>query len=392
MSGIYIHIPFCKSRCAYCDFFSTTLLSRREAYVDALCKEAKRRLSTLPSISTIYFGGGTPSLLSPDQIARILQTIDAQQAIEVTLEANPGNLTPDYLRAVREAGVNRLSIGIQSFDDEVLRLIGRRHTAAEAKAAVKAAQAAGFDNISIDLIYGIPSTIISPNYKQDGAAPDCIGINFQPHLHVPSPLNSQLSAWQEQIRQALQLGVQHISTYCLSYEEGTRMTRMLEQGEINEVDEDTENAMYDLLVSQLKEAGFEHYEVSNFALPGYRSQHNSNYWNRTPYMGLGAGAHSYDGVHTRSWNPDNLEEYIRAMERGEDAATYETLTDTDLYNERIMLGLRTAEGIAINELHDPALAQPFIERGLLQETADRRLIATISGIHILNRIIEDLME
>ena len=392
MSGIYIHIPFCKSRCAYCDFFSTTLLSRREAYVDALCKEAKRRLSTLPSISTIYFGGGTPSLLSPDQIARILQTIDAQQAIEVTLEANPGDLTPDYLRAVREAGVNRLSIGIQSFDDEVLRLIGRRHTAAEAKAAVKAAQAAGFDNISIDLIYGIPSTIISPNYKQDGAAPDCIGINFQPHLHVPSPLNSQLSAWEAQIEQALQLGVQHISTYCLSYEEGTRMTRMLEQGEITEVDEDTENAMYDLLVSQLKEAGFEHYEVSNFALPGYRSRHNSSYWNRTPYIGLGAGAHSYDGARTRSWNPDNLEEYIRAMERGEDAATYETLTDTDLYNERIMLGLRTAEGIAINELHDPALAQPFIERGLLQETADRRLIATISGIHILNRIIEDLME
>ena len=405
MSGIYIHIPFCKSRCAYCDFFSTTQLSRREAYVDALCKEAKRRLATLNSkrstpnpITTIYFGGGTPSLLSPDQIARILHTIDAPQAIEVTLEANPGDLTPNYLRAVREAGVNRLSIGTQSFDDEVLRLIGRRHTAAEAKAAVKAAQAAGFDNISIDLIYGIPSTIISPNYKQDGAAPDCIGINFQPHLHVPSPLNSQLSAWQEQIRQALQLGVQHISTYCLSYEEGTRMTRMLEQGEINEVDEDTENAMYDLLVSQLKEAGFEHYEVSNFALPGYRSQHNSNYWNRTPYMGLGAGAHSYDGARTRSWNPDNLEEYIRAQEMEETPhsesastmATYETLTDTDLYNERIMLRLRTAEGIAINELHNPTLATPYIERGLLKQTPDKRLVATLQGIHILNRIIEDV--
>ena len=368
--------------------------------MDALCKEAKRRLATLNSkrstpnpITTIYFGGGTPSLLSPDQIARILHTIDAPQAIEVTLEANPGDLTPNYLRAVREAGVNRLSIGIQSFDDEVLRLIGRRHTAAEAKAAVKAAQDAGFDNISIDLIYGIPSLPLYSSLNQsDSATPDCIGINFQPHLLDISTLNSPLSAWEAQIEQALQLGVQHISTYCLSYEEGTRMTRMLEQGEITEVDEDTENAMYDLLVSQLKEAGFEHYEVSNFALPGYRSQHNSSYWNRTPYIGLGAGAHSYDGARTRSWNPDNLEEYIRAMERGEDAATYETLTDTDLYNERIMLGLRTAEGIAINELHDPALAQPFIERGLLQETADRRLIATISGIHILNRIIEDLME
>ena len=379
MSGIYIHIPFCKSRCAYCDFFSTTQLSRREAYVDALCKEAKRRLATLDSkrstpnpITTIYFGGGTPSLLSPDQIARIQQTIAAPQAIEVTLEANPGDLTPNYLRAVREAGVNRLSIGIQSFDDEVLRLIGRRHTAAEAKAAVKAAKAAGFDNISIDLIYGIPSQY--------------------------STLNSQLSAWEAQIEQALQLGVQHISTYCLSYEEGTRMTHMLEQGEINEVDEDTENAMYDLLVSQLKEAGFEHYEVSNFALSGYRSKHNSSYWNRTPYIGLGAGAHSYDGARTRSWNPDNLEEYIRAQEMEETPhsesastmATYETLTDTDLYNERIMLRLRTAEGIAINELHNPTLATPYIERGLLKQTPDKRLVATLQGIHILNRIIEDL--
>ena len=379
MSGIYIHIPFCKSRCAYCDFFSTTLLSRREAYVNALCKEAKRRLATLNSnistpnpITTIYFGGGTPSLLSTEQVARVLRTIDAPQATEVTLEANPGDLSPDYLRAIREAGVNRLSIGIQSFDDEVLRLIGRRHTAAQAKDAVKAAQAAGFDNISIDLIYGIPSQ--------------------------RSPRNSQLSAWEAQIEQALQLGVQHISTYCLSYEEGTRMTRMLEQGEINEVDEDTENAMYDLLVSQLKEAGFEHYEVSNFALSGYRSKHNSSYWNRTPYIGLGAGAHSYDGARTRSWNPDNLEEYIRAQEMEETPhsesastmATYETLTATDLYNERILLGLRTAEGIAINELHNPTLATPYIERGLLKQTPDKRLVATLQGIHILNRIIEDL--
>ena len=361
--------------------------------MDALCKEAKRRLATLNSkrstpnpITTIYFGGGTPSLLSPDQIARILQTIDAPQAIEVTLEANPGDLTPDYLLAVREAGVNRLSIGIQSFDDEVLRLIGRRHTAAEAKAAVKAAQDVGFDNISIDLIYGIPSlALYTPQNQSDGAA-------WRPHLLDISTLTPPLSAWEAQIEQALQLGVQHISTYCLSYEEGTRMTRMLEQGEITEVDEDTENAMYDLLVSQLKEAGFEHYEVSNFALPNYRSKHNSSYWNRTPYIGLGAGAHSYDGTRTRSWNLENLEEYIRAQDSGQDPAAGEQLTDTDLYNERIMLGLRTKEGIAIDELHTPALATPFIVKGLLKKTSDNRLIATLQGIHILNRIIEDLME
>ena len=361
MAGIYIHIPFCKTRCTYCDFFSTTLLSRRDDYVRALCQEADQRLANIAApVQTVYFGGGTPSLLSAAHIQRIISRLPiAADTEEITLEANPGDLTATYLRDLRRIGINRLSIGIQSFDDEVLRFIGRRHTAAEAVQAVRTAQNEGFDNISIDLIYGIPS-------------------------HNSDPLLSL----QQQIDTALSLDIQHISTYCLTYEEGTPITRLIENGTIEEVDEDTENAMYDLISSRLTAAGFEHYEVSNFALPGHRSRHNGNYWNRTPYIGLGAGAHSYDGNSIRSWHPDNLDQYINNPV----FLHQERLTPTDLYNERIMLGLRTAEGILLRELHNPQKALSYIEQGLLQLTDNQRIVATLSGSHILNRIIEDLMD
>lgn len=361
MAGIYIHIPFCKTRCTYCDFFSTTLLSQRDDYVRALCKEADQRLANIATpVQTVYFGGGTPSLLSTAHIQRIISRLPlSADTEEITLEANPGDLTATYLRDLRRIGINRLSIGIQSFDDEVLRFIGRRHTAAEAVQAVRTAQNEGFDNISIDLIYGIPSSKSDP-----------------------------LLSLQQQIDTALSIDIQHISTYCLTYEEGTPITRLIENGTIEEVDEDTENAMYDLVSSRLTAAGFEHYEVSNFALPGHRSRHNGNYWNRTPYIGLGAGAHSYDGKNIRSWHPDNLEQYINNPV----FLQQERLTSTDLYNERIMLGLRTAEGIFLRELHNPQKALSYIEQGLLQLTADQRIVATLSGSHILNRIIEDLMD
>ena len=361
MAGIYLHIPFCKSRCTYCDFFSTTLLSQRETYINALCAEAEERLYTIKEpIRTIYFGGGTPSLLSSEQIGRILQHLPLSTSTqEITLEANPGDLSPQYLHDLRTVGINRLSIGIQSFDDEVLRFIGRRHTSQQAIQAVRWAQEAGFDNISIDLIYGIP----------------------MPH-HAP------LLQLKEQIDTALSLHIQHMSTYCLSYEEGTPIMQMIESGRINEVDEDTENAMYDLIAERLTTAGFEHYEVSNFALPHHRSQHNSNYWNQTPYIGLGAGAHSYDGNNIRSWNPNDLDAYIQNPL----CHTCEQLTAVDRYNERILLGLRTAEGLCLRELHTPELAMPYIEQGLLKHTDDGRIVATLSGIHILNQIIENLME
>ena len=351
MAGIYVHIPFCKKRCLYCDFFSTTLLERRKAYVDALLREIAARKEEAGAIRTIYLGGGTPSTLDAEDIQRILRAIGTEQATEITMELNPGDATETYLKQIRAAGINRLSIGIQSFQDELLTLIGRRHTAAQALTAVSMAQQAGFDNLSIDLMYALPT--------------------------------QTMEQWKADIETALRLNVQHISSYGLMYEEGTALTRQMESGQLQAIDEDTENAMYDYLCERLQETGFVHYEVSNFALPGYEAQHNSNYWNGTPYVGIGAGAHSYIGVE-RSWNPDDLETYIR----GDFQRTSETLTERDCYNERIMLGLRTAKGVAKQDIR--ADISKYVEAGLLHEK-EGRIVATKKGIHILNRIIEDLM-
>ena len=357
---MYVHIPFCKRRCIYCDFFSTTLLNRREEYMQALLKEIEQRKSeTTEPIRTVYLGGGTPSTLPADDIARILHAIGAQEAEEITMELNPGDATPAYLQSIRQAGINRLSIGIQSFKDNLLSLIGRRHTAQEAIDAVRMAQKAGFDNISIDLIYALPT--------------------------------QTMSQWQEDIETALTLNVQHISSYGLMYEEGTEMTRRLEAGEIEAVDEDTENEMYDTLCARLKQAGFVHYEVSNFALPEYEARHNSNYWNHTPYIGVGAGAHSYLPP-VRSWNPDDLDAYISGIHHGTLVRESETLSEKDLYNERIMLGLRTSKGIVGPiSVQLRSILGPFSEDKLLSETPDGRIVATQKGIHVLNRIIEQLM-
>ena len=370
MAGIYIHIPFCKSRCRYCDFYSTTFLDLREEYTEALVIEAELRkhyLGTEP-VSTIYFGGGTPSLLSASQIELILRKIHSlykvEDEAEITLEANPGDLTKEYLRELRDTGINRLSIGIQSFDNNNLRLIGRRHTAEEAKEAVRMAQEAGFGNISIDLIYGIPG--------------------------------QTTEQWEEELRQAIQLDVQHISTYCLTYEDGTKMTQMLQNGDIIAVDDDTENRMYAILVNTLKDNGFEQYEVSNFAKVGYYSHHNSAYWDDTPYMGLGAAAHSYDG-RTRQWNISDIKEYIRQVQTKDLQPEKEVLTERDKYNECVMLSLRTAKGIDLNRLteeeRDYCLrkAETFINNGQLVSCGNR-IVATMSGINILNLITEHLMQ
>ncbi|MBR1809748.1 MAG: radical SAM family heme chaperone HemW [Paludibacteraceae bacterium] len=384
MAGIYIHIPFCKSRCKYCDFYSTTLLQLRDEYTEALTAELECRTDYLHKdtlsqtsdqepqntnrISTIYFGGGTPSLLRASQIEQILQKIrelfEVENEAEITIEANPGDLNAEYLHQLVEAGVNRLSIGIQSFNNEYLRLLGRRHTAQEAKEAVRAAREAGFDNISIDLIYGIPG--------------------------------QSLQDWQDELRQAISLNIEHISTYCLTYEEGTEMSRMLQKGEIKAVDDDTENEMYATMVNMLKDNGFEHYEVSNFALPGYRSQHNSSYWNNTPYLGTGAAAHSYDGE-ARQWNISDIREYIRQAKAHCLQPEREVLSERDKYNERVMLSLRTAEGTDLSKLTNEEQtyclrqAQPYIDNKQLT-LADNRLVATMSGINILNLITEKLMK
>ena len=355
MTGIYVHIPFCKTRCKYCDFFSTTDLEKRAQYVNALLTEWQDRSIEPSTISTIYIGGGTPSTLQLEHLQAIVEKWKVE-GVEVTLEANPGDITQEKAHAWRRMGINRLSIGIQTFDDDLLRLIGRRHTAEQARQAVVIAQTAGFDNISIDLMYALPSQTIEQ--------------------------------WQRDVAEALQLGVQHISTYGLIYEEGTVLTALLERGHITPVDEDTEMQMYDYLVGQLTAKGFEHYEVSNFALPDRRSKHNSNYWNDTPYIGLGAGAHSYDGK-VRSWNISDIDAYIEQAMAHNLHPEQELLNEEDRHTERVMLGLRTNQGIAISEI-EASKAQAYIEQGLLTKKDDR-IVATTKGFHILNRIIEDLL-
>ncbi len=378
MAGVYVHIPFCKSRCKYCDFFSTIQLDRREEYIQALLHEIELRQAELQQspIRTIYFGGGTPSMLEAQDIEKILHQlsiINYQLSInELTLEANPQDLTSEKLQAYRELGINRLSIGIQSFQDHHLQLLGRRHTAAEAIQAVRLAQEAGFKNISIDLIYGIP--------------------------------HQTITEWQADIQQALALNVPHISTYNLIYEEGTRLTQMLDAGQINTLDEDTENHMYETIVQTLSQHGFLHYEISNFCKPTFHSRHNSSYWNNTPYIGLGAGAHSYTpnaerrtpNAAIRSWNVSDLDAYISSIQRGVLPQESEKLSEKDCYNEKVMLSLRTIWGLDLCTLtneerqHCLTQAEGYIQSNLLQ-LQDNHLTTSLQGSEILNTIIKDLM-
>ena len=374
MAGIYIHIPFCKSRCKYCDFFSTTHLEKRAQYVAALLEEWRMRAHEVKEpIHTIYIGGGTPSMLDDSSLQMIIEAIRRESSLnstaiseplqgdeamlqEITMEANPGDITLERAQAWRKMGINRLSIGVQSMDDELLQLIGRRHTAEQARKAVAAAQAAGFDNISIDLMYALPS--------------------------------QTMEQWQKDVAEALQMGVQHISTYGLIYEEGTVLMTLLDHGVIEAVDEDTEMQMYDYLVEQLAANNFEHYEVSNFALQNHQSRHNSSYWNNTPYIGLGAGAHSYDGQ-VRQWNISDLDTYIAQAMAHQLQPEKEVLSEEQRHTERVMLRLRTNSGIGSDEI-DRSKAQPYIAQGMLIEK-DNRIVATTKGYHILNRIIEDLI-
>jgi oxygen-independent coproporphyrinogen-3 oxidase len=275
---------------------------------------------------------------------------------EITIEVNPGDVTLEKAQAWRAMGINRLSMGVQSFDDELLQLIGRRHNAQQARDAVAIAQQAGFDNISIDLMYALPS--------------------------------QTMEQWKHDIEEALLLGVQHISSYGLIYEEGTVLMTLLDHGIIEAVDEDTEMLMYDYLIDQLTAHGFVHYEVSNFALPGRESKHNSSYWNNTPYLGLGAGAHSYDG-RRRQWNSSDLESYMQQAMSHRLLPEIESLTTEQIRTEHIMLGLRTNKGVSIADI-DRAKATQYIQEGLLKQEGER-VIATTQGFHILNRIIEDLL-
>ena len=376
MAGIYIHIPFCESRCAYCDFYSTTLLRHREAYIETVCRELQSRLHELAGkqIKTIYFGGGTPSTLTIEELERVFRCIadlkatDDMGNIEITLEANPDDLTEEYVRGLRTLPINRISIGIQSFHDRTLRLVGRRHTATEAIEAVRRCQRMGITNISIDLIYGLPG--------------------------------ETLADWSYCLDQAITLDVPHISAYHLTYEEGTRLWKMKEQGIVSPIDEEQSIAAFEMLRSKLLDAGYQHYEISNFALPDCHSRHNSSYWQGTRYIGIGPGAHSYDGTNRR-WNLSSLTDYIATPEGKEVPHEIEHLSVEERYDERIITELRTARGIDLTSLladfgeryhaHCLRCATPYMNRGQLIHTADNYLHLTPESIFISDAVMRDLL-
>lgn len=323
MTGLYIHIPFCASRCVYCGFYSTTLPALRDAYVDALCQELTLRAEELPAdeaITTIYLGGGTPSQLTTDQLDRLfsyIYKVYRSQPVEVTMECNPDDITPAFADWIAQSPIDRISMGAQTFSDDRLRLLRRRHTAAEVRRATTLLRQAGIRNISIDLMFGFPG--------------------------------ETLTDWEQDIDEALRLGVEHISAYSLMYEEGTTLHRWLSEGRIQEIDDDLSLRMYDCLVDRLTAAGYRHYEISNFALSQRESRHNSSYWRDVPYMGLGASAHSFDG-RQRSWNVADIETYIAAIGRGERPCTVEALDPDTHYEDVVLTSLRTAEGIDLSKI------------------------------------------
>jgi len=374
-ASLYIHVPFCRRKCAYCDFYSRALGDRGDDYVAALLAEMDESRGFLPSppdgrprLTTVYFGGGTPSLLSASQLGcifeHITRTFTLLPGAEITLEANPDDLGPDYLESLKTLPVNRLSIGIQSFDDGELAFIGRRHTARQAIEAVGRCREKGYGNISIDLMMGLPG-------------------------QTPESFDDSLSL-------ALGLGVQHISAYLLSLEPEVPLYRSLQKGLWQEADEELCATMYDRLSRRLTAAGFDHYEISNFALPGFRSRHNSGYWSGHPYLGLGPSAHSFDG-RIRRWNAADLDAYLRHDFRRE----MDNPNREARYNELVMTRLRCREGIDLEqlrqsfgqELHDACLftAQKWIESGDMQLEDGRLAIDPDSWI-ISDEIIRDLIQ
>lgn len=466
MAGIYLHIPFCKRRCIYCDFYSTVQEEKKDAYVQALCKELEIRRHYIEKepIETIYFGGGTPSQLDEkafkqifDCIARTFdidyspvtlndipafgterihnrenapiypvdklpssstkgtysiekpaihpsdisasdtgwtsdidcspdiptainpaypidipsseteQTFRMSHCKEITLEANPDDLSEEYVQMLRRLPFNRISIGIQTFHDPTLQLLQRRHTAQQAIDAVHRCQDAGFQNISIDLIYGLP--------------------------------NETDETWQADLQQAINLKVQHISAYHLIYEEGTPLWNLKAQHQVSEVEEEKSLAFFTQLIDTLSEAGYEQYEISNFCLPGYYSRHNSGYWREKKYIGCGPSAHSYNGI-SRQWNKPSLDEYIRQIEKGIVPFEEEKLNRHTRYNDRIITSIRTTWGLSLSKLRSDfgeilyhyclQNACPHIEHGMLEIKKDT-LRLTRQGIFISDGIMSDLL-
>ena len=373
MAGIYIHIPFCKQRCNYCAFYSTTLYNIKEEYVNALCKELLMRKDYVAGdvISTIYFGGGTPSTLTIEQLERVCSTIYSTYPIaenpEVTIECNPDDLTPEYLERLKELPFNRISMGVQSFNNIQLKRLGRRHTAEGAHIAVANARAAGYNNISIDLMFALP--------------------------------DSTFLEWQHDLESAIALKPDHLSAYNLMYEEGTPLYRALQRGDFNELGEDENVKQFGMLIEAMKGAGYRHYEISNFALPGKESRHNSSYWNDTPYIGCGAAAHSYNGT-SREWNIADIKTYIEGINGEKRNFEIEHLTEEERYNDTILTRLRTADGIPLTWMKDKfsdklnaymlRAAEKEIALDNLKET-NGHLSLTEKGVFISDAVIRELI-
>lgn len=371
MPGIYLHIPFCKQACHYCNFHFSTSLKYKSEMVDALVRELELRRDFLgkASLSSIYFGGGTPSLLNENELQRIFEKIyqlfKVESDAEITLEANPDDLTKEKLKALRQTPINRLSIGIQSFGEEDLQFMNRAHHATEARLCIENALAAGFDNLTVDLIYGSPTT--------------------------------SDAQWVKNIQTVVDYGIPHISCYALTVEPRTALDHFVRVGKAPAVDEEQAARQFEMLIAMLRANGYEHYEISNFAKPGWYARHNSSYWTGEPYLGIGPAAHSFDGDRTRRWNVANNAKYMKILE--EDVAHLEgvphlssdqiiwfereTLTDAQRYDEYVMTALRTIWGAKRSKIE--AFGQPFATYFLreVQPFLDQNLVVEKDGVYTL---------
>ena len=373
MAGIYIHIPFCKSFCSYCDFYSITDNSLKDALVQAVIRESSIRPSYLEgeTVETVYFGGGTPSLLEPATDAALISDLKKKFPFsddpEITFEVNPDDVYEGLFIDLKKAGINRISLGVQSWDDKRLRYLGRRHDAAQSARALDMVFREGIKNVSVDIIYGVPG-MTTADLKAD-------------------------------LEKTFAFPVTHLSAYHLTVEEGTRFGRMKKEGKLKETDEETSASMFSLLGKVCREHGFIHYEISNFAKEGYISRHNSSYWKQVPYLGLGPSAHSFDG-RSRQWNVADVRKYVKAISSGEIPCEREELDRITVFNEYVMTSLRTMWGIDLThveefydkELHDYLvnLSGKYIRYGLMKREKNT-LVLTDQGRMISDNIIAELL-
>ncbi|WP_445383204.1 radical SAM family heme chaperone HemW [Robiginitalea sp. IMCC43444] len=371
MSGIYLHIPFCKQACHYCDFHFSTSLKHRQPLLEAMKQELQmqKEAGWQQTVETIYFGGGTPSLLSVREIEEFIELISSIFKVvpepEITLEANPDDLKPDIIKQLAASSVNRLSIGVQSFDEKELRWMNRAHTHKEALESLKGIQQ-HFPNYSLDLIYGVPG--------------------------------SNLDIWEANLKQALEFNPPHISSYALTVEPGTALKSFIEKGVSPDVDEAFCEDSFQMLVTVLESEGFEHYEISNFGKPGFFSKNNTAYWKGKPYLGIGPSAHSFDG-RRRMWNISNNIRYTKAIAVGKPLREIETLSQRDRYNELVMMGLRTQWGVSLQQIQQTfgptykaylmKQAQQYLDEHLLFMDG-KRLYTTRKGKFLADGIASDL--